>query len=45
MLARGYSITYGASGKVLRSAATARPGERITTRLAEGTVESEVKKA
>jgi exodeoxyribonuclease VII large subunit len=44
VLARGYSITYGASGKVLRSAAAVRPGERITTTLAEGRIESEIKK-
>jgi exodeoxyribonuclease VII large subunit len=44
VLARGYSITYSASGRVLRSAAAVRPGERITTRLAEGTIESEVRK-
>ncbi|MGH8691660.1 MAG: exodeoxyribonuclease VII large subunit [Burkholderiales bacterium] len=44
VLARGYSITYGASGKVLRKASQARAGERLRTRLAEGHIESEVKK-
>jgi exodeoxyribonuclease VII large subunit len=44
VLARGYSITYDAAGGVLRSAAAVQPGERITTRLAEGVVESEVRK-
>jgi exodeoxyribonuclease VII large subunit len=44
VLARGYSITYGASGKVLRDASGARPGERLRTRLARGLIESEVKK-
>jgi exodeoxyribonuclease VII large subunit len=45
VLARGYSITYNASGKVVRSSAAVRAGERITTTLAEGRIESEVKKA
>jgi exodeoxyribonuclease VII large subunit len=44
VLARGYSITYNAAGGVVRSAATVKPGERITTRLAKGTIESEVTK-
>jgi exodeoxyribonuclease VII large subunit len=44
VLQRGYSITYDASGSVLRSAARVRAGERITTRVAEGQIESEVKK-
>jgi len=44
VLSRGYSITYGASGKVLRKASQAAPGERLRTRLAEGHIESEVKK-
>ena len=44
VLARGYSITYDAAGQVLRSAAAVQTGERITTTLAEGRIESEVKK-
>jgi len=44
VLARGYSITYNASGEVVRTAAAVRPGERITTTLAHGQIESEVKK-
>jgi exodeoxyribonuclease VII large subunit len=45
VLARGYSITYGASGEVLRDAAKARDGERLRTTLARGSIESEVKKS
>ena len=45
VLQRGYSITYGASGDVLRDAARVRPGERLQTRLARGRLESEVKKS
>ena len=44
VLARGYSITYDGAGAVLRDAARVRPGETLRTRLASGTVESEVKK-
>ena len=44
VLARGYSITYDATGGVVRNAAAVQPGERITTRLADGTIESEVRK-
>ena len=44
VLARGYSITYDASGHVLRSATGVRTGDRITTALAQGRIESEVKK-
>jgi exodeoxyribonuclease VII large subunit len=44
VLARGYSITYDASGKVIRSSAAVRAGEHITTTLAQGRIESEVKK-
>jgi exodeoxyribonuclease VII large subunit len=44
VLARGYSITYNEDGKVLRSAASLRQGERLRTRLAEGEVDSEVTK-
>jgi exodeoxyribonuclease VII large subunit len=45
VLERGYSITYDASGKVLRNASGVRVGERITTTLAKGRMESEVKKS
>jgi len=44
VLGRGYSITYNASGEVLRSASGVRSGDRITTTLAQGRIESEVKK-
>lgn len=41
VLRRGYSITFlKAEGRVLRSPADLRGGERLLTRLAEGTVES-----
>jgi exodeoxyribonuclease VII large subunit len=45
VLERGYSITYSASGNVLRSARGVRAGERMTTTLAQGRIESEVKKS
>jgi exodeoxyribonuclease VII large subunit len=45
VLGRGYSITYNAQGAVLRNAQDARPGERLRTRLAQGELESEVKRA
>jgi len=44
VLERGYSITYGASGEVIRDSKHVQNGERIKTRLARGEVESEVKK-
>lgn len=44
VLGRGYSITYTASGELLRDAAQVAPGERLRTRLARGEVLSEVKK-
>ena len=44
VLARGYSITYSASGQVLRASTAVQAGERIKTRLAQGEIESEVKK-
>jgi exodeoxyribonuclease VII large subunit len=44
VLERGYSITTNAAGEVLRDAAGVRPGEAIETRLARGTLRSEVKK-
>jgi exonuclease VII large subunit len=41
---RGYSITTDAAGTVLRDASKVRDGERLHTRLARGTLDSEVKK-
>ncbi|MDD5482479.1 MAG: exodeoxyribonuclease VII large subunit [Kiritimatiellae bacterium] len=42
VLERGYSITCLPNGRILKSAAQTRPGERLTTRLAGGIVESDV---
>lgn len=42
VLARGFSITFDAEGRVLRSPAQVRPGEVLHTRLAEGEVASRV---
>lgn len=43
VLARGYSVTTDAkTGTLLRSARRAKPGQRLTTRLADGEVESVV---
>lgn len=44
VLARGYSITRDASGEVLRDAARVREGSRISTTLARGHLESDVRK-
>jgi exodeoxyribonuclease VII large subunit len=44
VLGRGYSITYGASGEVIRDSAKVQDGERITTTLAQGRIVSQVKK-
>jgi exodeoxyribonuclease VII large subunit len=44
VLGRGYSITYTASGEVLRDAAQVRAGERLRTTLARGEIDSEVSK-
>jgi exodeoxyribonuclease VII large subunit len=43
VLSRGYSLIYAADGKLLRSAADTAPGEIIRARLADGTLEAEVK--
>jgi len=43
VLDRGYSITYGPGGAVLRDASRVTPGERLRTRLARGDVDSDVK--
>ncbi len=42
VLARGYSVTLLPGGAVLRSASAAAPGLALTTRLADGSVESVV---
>jgi exodeoxyribonuclease VII large subunit len=44
VLARGYSITRNADGAVLRDASQAREGERLSTTLARGRIESQVLK-
>jgi exodeoxyribonuclease VII large subunit len=44
VLARGYSITRDAAGVVLRDAAQAREGESLTTTLAKGWIESEIRR-
>ena len=42
VLERGYSITFRPDGRVIKAANQAQPGDRITTRVARGTFESEV---
>lgn len=42
VLVRGYSITRGESGEVLRSTDGLKKGRRVTTRLAKGQFESEI---
>lgn len=37
---RGYTLTYTADGRLVRSAADVQRGDRLTTRLADGSVES-----
>jgi exodeoxyribonuclease VII large subunit len=44
VLERGYSLTRDAQGKVVRDAAKVQAGERLTTTLARGWVESEVRR-
>lgn len=41
-LARGYSVTSAADGKVLKQTAQVHAGDSLTTRLADGWVESQV---
>ena len=41
-LERGYSITFDAQGKIVKEAATVKPGEQIQTRLHRGRVTSRV---
>lgn len=44
-LARGYSITQDpATGRIIRSVQSARPGQALLTRLVDGEIESTVKK-
>lgn len=42
-LARGYSVTTASDGNVLKQAKQVKAGDMLTTRLADGWVESEVK--
>ena len=42
VLQRGYSYTLNAAGHVVRKAADVKPGDRLTTVLSEGQVESDV---
>jgi exodeoxyribonuclease VII large subunit len=42
VLERGYSITCRPEGEILRNAGQVQKGERVTTRLAKGTFDSEV---
>jgi exodeoxyribonuclease VII large subunit len=44
VLERGYSLTRNAQGEVVRDAARVAEGERLTTTLAKGWIESEVRK-
>lgn len=39
---RGFSITLDADGKILRSAASAKPGDTLRTKLADGEISSRV---
>ena len=41
-LGRGYSITYDAGGRLLKSVATVQPGDLLTTRLADGEISATV---
>ncbi|MCA9282039.1 MAG: exodeoxyribonuclease VII large subunit [Phycisphaeraceae bacterium] len=45
VLRRGYSVTLGADGKVIRSAKRMKAGERIVTVLSDGRVRSVVEKS
>jgi exodeoxyribonuclease VII large subunit len=44
VLERGYSLTRNAQGEVVRDAAVVQVGERLTTTLAKGWLESEIRK-
>ena len=39
-LKRGYSLTFDAEGRIVRSAETVKPGDRLTTRLGVGEITS-----
>ena len=39
-LKRGYSLTFDAEGRIVRSAETVKPGDRLTTRLGVGEIAS-----
>ena len=43
-LKRGYSLTYTADGRLLRSSSDLHFGDQLITRLADGTVKSEVRR-
>jgi len=43
ILERGYALVFDASGKLLKDAASVKPGDEITARLAKGTVTATVK--
>ena len=45
VLERGYSVTTGRDGRLVRTTADARPGDRLTTRVSDGTVASRVEDA
>jgi len=45
VLRRGYSITLGAHGSVVRASGDVAPGDRLTTRLASGSIASVVEGA
>jgi exodeoxyribonuclease VII large subunit len=40
VLSRGYTMTLAPNGQALTRATQVRPGDRLTTRLADGTIES-----
>ena len=42
VLTRGYSITQGGDGKVLRDAAEVKPGDKLKIRLERGKLNAEV---
>lgn len=44
VLSRGYALVYDEAGALLKSAANVSPGQRISARLASGSVESRVTK-
>jgi exodeoxyribonuclease VII large subunit len=44
ILERGYALVFDASGKLLKDAKKAKPGDEISARLAKGTVNATVKR-